>query len=138
MPAYVDSRGQFVGLARTKTGRLFRKQILHFGKFSHPAAPGGTLNVDRMFADTLVKNFNSGVSDIVQIPLAGGKNEHTEDPERNLGEVIGLETDEAGVHAVMDFRRSADAVGQTLLGASAMLNLDYTDTRSRTNTQSKT
>jgi hypothetical protein len=112
-------------------GKLFRKQILHWGDFAHPNLPGKKITVDDKFAETLVENFNNGVCDIVQVPLVDGKNHHTEDPTRNVGQVIGLEKDAKGIYALVDARKSdaAAELGKTLIGASAMMNLDYTDTR---------
>lgn len=119
----------FVELARTKQGRLFRKHILTKGDLLHPKT-GQTISVDDTFFDTLTKNFDAGVCPIVQVPLADGQNRHTEDPDRNIGEVIGVETKDDKFYAIIDAREKADKVGKTLLGASAMLDLDYTDTKS--------
>jgi hypothetical protein len=80
-------------------------------------------------------NFDSGLCDIVQVPLANDKNEHSEDPLRNAGEVIGVEREGGKVYSVIDVRdpeiaeRIAD---KRILGASAFLSLDYTDTSSGT------
>jgi hypothetical protein len=77
------------------------------------------------------KNFREGVCDIVQVPLANHKNEHSEDPERNIGEVVDIEVNGDKVYAVIDVRddKHADKLGKTYLGASAMLSLDYTNTK---------
>jgi hypothetical protein len=117
----------FVELARTKTGRLFRKHLLNKGSLLHPET-GAKIAVDDTFIATLKNNFDKGVCDIVQIPLANDRNEHSEDPDRNIGEVIGVEEKDGKVYAVMDIRDRAEKVGKTYLGASAMLSLDYTDT----------
>lgn len=121
----------YMELARTKTGRLFRKHLLNLGDLRHPVS-GKTIKIDDNFVTTLKKNFNDGVCDIVQVPLAGAKNEHTEDPERNIGEVVDIEVKDKKVYAVLDIRddRHAEKLGKTYLGASAMLSLDYTDTKS--------
>lgn len=119
----------YVELARTRTGRLFRKHILNKGKLKHPAV--GEINIDDNFVKTLKSNFDSRVCDIVQVPLAGPQNEHTEAPDRNIGEVIGLEDKDGKVYAVIDARdeNHAAKLGKTLLGASAMLSLNYTNTK---------
>lgn len=109
-------------------GRLFKKQILHFGSFVHPKNPSKKINVDKDFADTLIRNFHNGAS-IVQAPLVNGHNHHTEDPERNIGRVIDLSYDDKGIYAYLDAYKSADDLGKTLIGASAMMSTDYTDTR---------
>jgi len=120
----------FVELARTKSGRLFRKHILTKGPLIHPET-GETIDVNDDFVGKLKANFSNGVCDIVQTPLADDANKHSEAPDRNIGEIIGIEDDpETGkVYAIMDARKMADDVGKTLLGASAMMHLDYTDTK---------
>lgn len=121
---------RFVELSRSRMGRVFRKQILRYEDLLYPAAQGGKVHVDEAFADTLIANFTNGVADIVQVPKVNDANEHTEDPDRNIGEVIGLVKTANGVDAIIDVRTDdADKVGKTLLGASGMLHLDYTDTR---------
>lgn len=128
-------RDEFVECAArpgvTPKGRLFRKQLLHWGTFQHPNLPGQKINVDRPFADKLIANFAAGACDIVQVPIVDSKNKHSEDPLRNVGEVVDLETDDKGVYAIIDARKAeyADELGKTLIGASAMMNLDYTDTK---------
>lgn len=120
----------YVELARTKTGRLFRKHLLNLGDLRHPVT-GKLIKVDDSFAEKLKKNFADRVCDIVQVPLANAKNEHSEDPERNIGEVVDIEVKDKKVYAVLDIRddKHADKLGKTYLGASAMLSLDYTNTK---------
>lgn len=128
----VPSDGEgYVELSRTKTGRLFRKHILNKGKLHHPSLPGMEIEVNDKFVATLTKNFQDGVCDIVQVPVANDKNEHTEDPTRNIGEVVGIEEKDNKVYALVDVRdgTSADKLGKTMLGASAMMHLNYTDTK---------
>jgi hypothetical protein len=128
----VPSDGEgYVELSRTKSGRLFRKHILNKGKLHHPGLPGVEIEVDDKFVTTLTKNFQDGVCDIVQVPVANDKNEHTEDPTRNIGEVIGIEEKDNKVYALVDVRdsTSADKLGKTMLGASAMMHLNYTNTK---------
>ena len=125
------SGDDYVELARTRTarGRVFRKHILSLGELIHPKT-GEKLQLDEAWYDQLKANFDAGVCDIVQVPLADAQNQHSEDPLRNLGEVIGVERDGNKVYSVVDIRDSdaAAKVGKTLLGASAFLSLDYTDT----------
>lgn len=119
----------FVELSRTQQGRVFRKHMLNYGDLLYPDAPGGKVHIDEKFADTLIANFTAGVVPIVQVPKVGSRNEHTEDPDRNIGEVIRVYKGAKGVYADIDVRTDdADKVGKTLLGASAMLHLNYTDT----------
>ena len=130
--AIVPSRGEgFVELARSQKGRVFEKQILEYGDLLYPGVKGGKVKIDDAFADKLITNFTNKVCDIVQVPKAGPNNEHTEDPDRNIGEVIALNKRDGGIYARIDARSEADAdkLGKTLLGASAMMHLNYTDTR---------
>lgn len=120
----------YVELARTKTGKLFRKHILSKGTMRHPKT-GAQIKIDDDFITKLTTNFNNRVCDIVQVPLAGPNNEHVENPDANLGEVVDVQVEGDKVFAVLDIR-DADAqqkMGKTYLGASAMLSLDYEDTR---------
>lgn len=119
---------QFLPLARSPKGRLFRKQILKKGPLRHPST-GETIDVDDMFLSTIVDNFNAKICDIVQMPLANDRNEHTEDPTANIGEVVGLNHESDGLWAVVDVRKHAEDIGSTILGASAFLHLDYLDSR---------
>lgn len=119
-----------VELARKSTGKLFRKHILNKGTLLHPTT-GEKLTIDDDFVSKLKKNFDDKVCDIVQVPLANDKNEHSEDPTRNVGEVIGIEEADDKVYAIIDVRDEAaqPKMGKTLLGASAMMSLNYKDTR---------
>lgn len=127
----VPSNGDsYVELARTRTGRLFRKHLLNLETLKHPAT-GKDIKIDDTFVKTLTKNFRDGVCDIVQVPLANDKNEHTENPERNIGEVVDIQVKDKKLYAILDVRDDthADKLGKTYLGASAMMHLDYTDTK---------
>lgn len=121
----------FVELSRSKQGRIFRKQILHYGDLLYPGVKGGKVKIDESFADTLKANFDNKICDIVQVPKAGPNNEHSEDPDRNIGEVVGIVKASNGVYVDIDARSESDAdkLGKTLLGASAMMHLNYTDTK---------
>jgi len=117
-----------VELARSTQGRLFEKHILNKGVLLHPKT-GEKIDVDDKFIDTMIRNFDAGdVADIVQVPLATDKNEHSEDPSRNVGEVVGLRKRGGRVYAVIDVRDpdAAGKMGKTLLGASAFLSTNYT------------
>lgn len=123
--------GGYVELSRSKQGRIFRKHILSHGELIYPGVKGGKVDIDAKFFKTLQANFEAHACDIVQVPLAGANNEHTEDPTRNIGEVVGLEVKGEKMYALIDAREEqyADRLGKTLLGASAMLHLNYKDTR---------
>lgn len=117
-----DSSTPYIALARTRQGKLFRKQILRFGSFTHPANPSKRVTVDEAFADALIKNFNDGVTGVVQFPVVNDQNMHVENPLNNLGEVVGVEKDAEGVNAIIDVRKYTEDIGKTLIGASAMIN----------------
>lgn len=139
MPGMViapSTESGFVALGATRQGRLFRKHILTKGTLLYPGVAGGKVEVDDAFVNQLKANFEADVCPIVQVPLAGPKNEHTEEPDRNIGQVVGLEegtgADTGKVFALIDARKHAEDLGSTLLGASAMMSLDYTDTKTNT------
>jgi hypothetical protein len=110
-------------------GRLFKKQILHWGSFRNPNDPNTDIQINEDFAKNLVTNFSKGVCDIVQVPVVDEKNKHVEDPFRNIGRVIDVDYDEKGIYAYIDAMKHQDDLGKTLIGASAMMSLDYTDTK---------
>ncbi len=114
---------------RSVTGKLFEKHILNMGKLRHPKT-GATIDIDRKFVDTMISNFNNGVCDIVQVPLANKNNEHSEDPRDNIGEVVSLSERDGKVYAIVDVRdeAAAEKLGKTFLGASAYFNTNYKDT----------
>ncbi len=120
-------RSEFVALARSPRGQLFRKHILTKGDLIHPVTKK-IIKIDDAFISQLTDNFNNGVCPIVQIPLAGPDNEHSEAPDRNIGEVVGLERHGDKVYAIMDIRKHKEDVGSTLLGASAMFSQNYYNT----------
>lgn len=120
----------YVNLARTKTGRLFKKHLLNKGPLRHPKT-GQNIDVDDDFFNKVKSNFESGVCPIVQVPLADKNNAHSEEPDRNIGEVVDVQIENGKLYAVLDIRDAdhASRMGKTYLGASAMLSLDYEDTK---------
>ncbi len=119
-----------VGLARSVSGKLFRKHILNRGGLIHPDT-GETINIDDSFINTMKQNFTNQICDIVQVPLANDRNEHVENPAANLGEVVGVEDDPKSgkVYALVDVRKDAENFGTTYLGASALFHLNYKNTK---------
>jgi hypothetical protein len=119
----------YVALASSRLnpqGKLYRKQILPWGDFKYG---GNTITIDEKFADSLIKNFSAGYCDIVQVPIVDDKNRHSEDPTRNIGRVVDVERGPKGVYAIIDAVKYADDLGKTLIGASAMMSTNYTDTK---------
>jgi hypothetical protein len=128
--AYDEMTEASVELSRKSTGTLFRKHILNVGKdLIHPAV--GRIKIDDAFVKSLKKNFDDKACDIVQVPKANAKNEHVEDPDANVGEVVDIEVKDNKVYAVID-ARDPEAVkrfkNKTYIGASAMIAMNYTDT----------
>lgn len=123
----------YVELARTReySGQHWRKHILNLGTLIHPKT-GETLKLDDAWYSQLKQNFDRGVCPIVQVPLANAKNEHVENPDSNVGEVMGISREGSKVYVDLDIRDPKAQEGlknRTLLGASAFLHLDYKDTR---------
>jgi Mu-like prophage I protein len=117
-----------IELARQTQGRLFEKHILSLGPLIHPKT-GERINVDDAFMDTVVRNFDNNVCDIVQVPLANDDNQHVESADANKGEVTQLRKRNGKLYAVVDAREDPDKFGKTYLGASAFLSTNYTDSR---------
>ncbi len=116
--------------SRAIQGHAYRKHILNKGILRHPRT-GAEINIDDEFFNKLKKNFSDGICDIVQVPLADNQNAHSEDPDRNIGEIVGLEEENDKLYAIVDARRadSQEKMGKTWLGASAMLSTNYTNTK---------
>lgn len=75
---------------KTKVGRkLYRKQILPIG--AQVKYGEDTLDFSEEFVDQLLKNHQEGVFDQVPLVLADDANRHTEDPEKFIGELKGIE-----------------------------------------------
>jgi hypothetical protein len=121
-------KSDFIALSRSTKGRLFKKHILTKGDLIHPVTKK-IIKIDDDFLNAIQTNFENKACDIVQVPLAGPNNEHSEAPDRNIGEVVRLERSGDKLYAVMDIRKHAEDVGSTLLGASAMFSQNYEDTR---------
>lgn len=127
---YVELTGEDTR-TRTITGVPFRKHILNLGELIHPDT-GEKIKLDEDWYATLARNFENGVCDIVQLPVADAANKHSEDPLRNGGEVVGISREGRKVFVDLDVRDPKVIDGmrnRTLLGASAFLNMNYKDTR---------
>lgn len=128
IPAAAGTEGYVELGSRGATGTVFRKHILNLGPLHYN---GKTYELGDTFYDQLKRNFDSGVS-MVQAPVADKDNKHHEDPLRNGGEVIGLERDGKKVYTVVDVRNPDVVKGlreKTIMGASAMLSMNYEDSR---------
>lgn len=112
----------------TKIGpRTFRKRILRYGRWSHPKAPGGVLDVDLAYGQKLVANFSAGVWDHVAVTNGHPKDE-ADALDKTRGHVMALEADPSGVYAIFEANAdTAPRIGSEILGCSAGLIPDYTD-----------
>lgn len=117
----------FVSLSNPTGTRVFKKHILTKGPLYYPGVKGGKVDIDDDFLDTVVRNFNDHVVSHVQTPVVDKNNAHSEDPFRNIGEAIRVEREGDKLYSYIEVRDEAAApkVGKTLLGASAMLSLDW-------------
>ena len=112
--------------------RRFSKHVLTVGEtFVHPVT-GKPLTVDESWWSDLKKNWDDKVVPICQFPAADEKNRHTENPLMNLGRVVDLRRQGNRIYADLEVPDPAvaDKIGTTILGASAMLHMDYRDPRS--------
>ena len=122
----------YVELDATSPARRFSKHILTVGEtFVHPES-GKPLTVDESWWADLKKNWDDKVVPICQFPAADERNRHTENPLLNLGRVVDLRRQGNRIYADIEVPDPsvADKIGTTILGASAMLHMDYPDPRS--------
>jgi hypothetical protein len=129
-PAPSDS-DEFIELSGKKSNyRVFRKHILNFGQLHYE---GKTIDVDEDFYAHLSENLKNGVC-VPSVPKVNGKNQHVEDPDNNIGRVIGLSRRGDKIYADFEARDpdAAKKLGdtKTYLGASAFFSTNYTDRRS--------
>lgn len=89
-----QSKGQQLGR------KLWRKAIMPIGK--QIQYEGGTLDFTADFAEEVVRNFNEGAFESVPLVLADKENKHNEFPENKRGEIIGLETGEDALFALVE------------------------------------
>ena len=119
--------GSAIGTTFDVDGRIL-KQILPRNKtYRWPNQPGKMLHITDEVLAQVVKNFKSGVVDVVPFFKVNDKNAHTEDPEAARGKIVDLNLGEDGLYAVIE-ANSPEAHKQILasgLGASAGLNLAY-------------
>lgn len=128
IPAGTGTEGYVELGSRGATGAVFRKHVLNLGPLHYG---GKTINLDDNFYGKLSRNFDNGVS-MTQVPLADKNNKHSEDPLRNTGEIIGVERKGDRVYTIIDVRDPDVAQrirDKRIMGASAMLSMDYEDTR---------
>lgn len=111
------------------SGSVFRKQILRYGEWLHPKAPGGKIKIDRELVEKIIANFRAKVLDHVPVPIT----HDDKDAVSSIGEIIDLEADEQGlwgIHHITDKDAVSKIDKKTWRGSSATLNLDWLDRES--------
>lgn len=110
--------GDFVALG----SNLFRKQLLRYGVWDHPKAPGGKLTVTKEFVTKIVDNFKKGLRDDVPVPKG-----HDLDALSSVGKIVGLEQDDSGLWGIHEIIEDVDKIGKTYTGTSAFIDMAYVD-----------
>lgn len=117
--------------AGTLSGTIFRKQIVRFGKWVNPLFPVEQMVLDEKWAQEIVDNFNAKVIDRVPVPL-----DHTDQVDRNAGEVVRLEIIKGdGLYAYMDIRRPETVLeieDGLIFDVSVSFDWNYQDTKDGT------
>ena len=81
------------------TGSLYSKQIIKFGNYVDPWFPEWPMTLDSEWGDRVKDNFDKKVVGRVAVPAS-----HTDDPEKNRGELLALENDGEGLNGTLDIR----------------------------------
>lgn len=105
--------------------KVFRKEMLRVGTWSHPDAPGGKLEVTEEMFDRIISNFHRRVRDNVPVPLG-----HDMDAISNSGHVIGVEKEGDRLYGLIEIKDDeiAEDIEKGLLtGGSALINLNHVD-----------
>jgi hypothetical protein len=82
-------------------GTLFKKRIINYGKYADQWMPDYFLELDAEWGKQVLDNFKAGTVGRVYVPSS-----HTDDPDKNRGEVIDMfeAEDGSGIDAIMDIR----------------------------------
>lgn len=80
-------------------GTLYSKQIIKFGNYVDPWFPEWPMTLDSEWGDMVKENFDKGVVGRVAVPAS-----HTDDPEKNRGELLAVENDGEGLNGTLDIR----------------------------------
>lgn len=112
----------------TKVGpKTFRKRILRWGRWSHPNAPGGVLDVNPELATKLVANFSAGVWDHVAVTKGHPMGE-ADALDKAAGHVLALEHAPDGVYAIFEANdETAPKIGKEIKGCSGGIIPNYVD-----------
>ena len=80
-------------------GTLYQKQIIKFGNYVDPWFPEWPMTLDSEWGDMIKENFDKKIVGRVAVPAS-----HTDDPEKNRGELLALENDGEGLNGTLDIR----------------------------------
>jgi phage I-like protein len=80
-------------------GTLYKKQIIKFGNYVDPWFPEWPMTLDSEWGDMIKDNFDKKVVGRVAVPAS-----HTDDPEKNRGELLAVENDGEGLNGTLDIR----------------------------------
>lgn len=112
--------------------KTFRKRILRWGRWSHPNAPGGVLDVNPAMGAVLVANFSAGVWDHVAVTKGHPKDE-ADALDKAAGHVLSLDvvnsgTADDGVYAIFQANdETAPKIGNEIKGCSGGIIPNYVD-----------
>ena len=109
---------------------VFRKQLLRFGRWIHPADSSKFFEVDRTMCDKLVQNFNlSNYNDFIPVLMAQDQADpHKVLPTDTVGRIVGLQVDTDGLYSLIEFGMPevSDKAAKNLIpGVSAGISLEY-------------
>lgn len=80
-------------------GTVYKKQIIKFGNYVDPWFPEWPMTLDSEWGDMIKDNFDKKVVGRVAVPAS-----HTDDPEKNRGELLAVENDGEGLNGTLDIR----------------------------------
>jgi phage I-like protein len=80
-------------------GTLYSKQIIKFGNYVDPWFPEWPMTLDSEWGDLIKENFDKKTVGRVAVPAS-----HTDDPEKNRGELLAVENDGEGLNGTLDIR----------------------------------
>lgn len=82
-------------------GKIYKKRIINFGEYADQWFPEYFLHLDEAWGESVLQNFKAKTVGRVYVPAS-----HTDDPDKNRGEVIDmfLSEDGLGIDAIIDIR----------------------------------
>jgi len=117
--------------AMTKLGtNVFKKHLLRFGRWIHPADSKQFFTVDEKLVDDLIRNFdNNAYNDFIPVQMAENQDDpHKVKPTDTVGRVVGLIKQSDGLYSLIEFGDAVytDRADKNLIpGVSAGISLNY-------------